>query len=149
MSGIFGYINHYLNNLNNSEFFYALVILVFNVASKYATIELSKTQGEYIQYNLAREFIIFATVWMSTKDFITSLLVTAAFVILADYLLNENCKYCILPNKYKYTLNKRIEPEDQVTQIEVNQALSILEKAKKQEELKKQAEFLHYFNNNK
>jgi len=149
MDKIFGYSYYYLSSLNNSKFFTGLVILMMNIGSKYVTIELSKSQEEYIRYNLAREFLIFSMVWMSTRDIITSILVTAAFIILADYLLNENCKYCILPNKYKYVLNKRIHPEDQVTETQLNQALQILEKARKQDELKKQAEFLQYFNNNK
>jgi hypothetical protein len=149
MESLYGYASYYLNSFNNSKFFTGLVILMMNIGSKYVTIELSKSQEEYIRYNLAREFLIFSMVWMSTRDIITSILVTAAFIILADYLLNENCKYCILPNKYKYTLNKRIHPEDQVTETQLNQALQVLEKARKQEELKKQAEFLQYFNNNK
>lgn len=149
MENLYGYASYYLNSFNNSKFFTGLVILMMNIGSKYVTIELSKSQEEYIRYNLAREFLIFSMVWMSTRDIITSILVTAAFIILADYLLNENCKYCILPNKYKYTLNKRIHPEDQVTETQLNQALQVLEKARKQEELKKQAEFLQYFNNNK
>ena len=149
MENIIGYTSYYLSSLNNSKFFTGLVILMMNIGSKYVTIELSKSQEEYIRYNLAREFLIFSMVWMSTRDIITSILVTAAFIILADYLLNENCKYCILPNKYKYILNKRLHPEDQVTETQLNQALQILEKARKQDELRKQAEFLQYFNNNK
>lgn len=149
MENIVGYTSYYLNSLNNSKFFTGLVILMMNIGSKYVTIELSKSQEEYIRYNLAREFLIFSMVWMSTRDIITSILVTAAFIILADFLLNENCKYCILPNKYKYTLNKKLPPEEQVSEAQLNQAIQILEKARKQDELKKQAEFLQYFNNNK
>jgi hypothetical protein len=149
MDKFFAYVPYYFSSLNNSKFFTGLVILMMNIGSKYVTIELSKSQEEYIKYNLAREFLIFSMVWMSTRDIITSFLVTAAFIILADYLLNENCKYCILPNKYKYVLNKKLPVEEQITESQLNQALQILEKAKKQEELKKQAEFLHYFNNNK
>jgi hypothetical protein len=149
MDKFFAYVPYYFSSLNNSKFFTGLVILMMNIGSKYVTIELSKSQEEYIKYNLAREFLIFSMVWMSTRDIITSFLVTAAFIILADYLLNENCKYCILPNKYKYTLNKRIPVEEQITETQLNQALQVLEKAKRQDDLKKQAEFLQYFNNNK
>ena len=97
-------LNHFhysLQTLNNSKFFAGLMILIVNIGSRYVTIKFSKSQEEYIKNKVAREFLIFAIVWMATRDLYISILMTAAFIILADYLFNENSNMCILPEKYK------------------------------------------------
>ena len=69
---------------------------------------------------------------MATHDIITSLLLTAAFIILADYLLNENSKFCIIPEELK-----RI-----AMIVDVD-----LRKADIQREKHKQVEFVEYLQN--
>ena len=58
-------------------------------------------QEEFLKLSLARELLIFSIAWMGTHDIILSVLMTAAFVVLADYLFNEKSKLCILPEKFK------------------------------------------------
>ena len=43
----------YLHSLNNSRFFAGLVMIMLNVGSKYITIELSKSQEQYLRNTLA------------------------------------------------------------------------------------------------
>jgi hypothetical protein len=50
---------------------------------------------------------------------------TAIFILIADYLFNENSKYCIIPEKYKELENKV------VTTNEVNNAIHTLKLAQK------------------
>ena len=38
-----------LNSLNNSRFFAGLVMIMLNIGSKYVTIELSKSQEQYLK----------------------------------------------------------------------------------------------------
>ena len=120
-----------LKFLNDSKFFAGLVILTMNIGSKYISVELSKTQENYIKYSLGRQILIFAIIWMGTRDIVTSLIMTILFILFADYLFNEHSKYCIIPDKYK-ELSMAIDPEKtNVTQKEVNDAIHILKLAHK------------------
>lgn len=128
--------NSPLNNLlnvtkviNDNKFFAGIIMLIMNIGSKYITVELSKTQENYIKYSLGRQLIIFSILWVGTRDVFISLLMTLIFILFADYLFNENSYYCIMPKKYREGLDG--EP---VTEKEVNSAIDILKRARKNKE---------------
>jgi hypothetical protein len=114
--------------LNDSKFFAGVVMLVMNIGSKYAIIELSKTQESYLKYSLGRQLLVFSILWVGTRDIFISLILTVVFIVFVDYLFNENSRYCIIPEKYK---ELREELGEKVTQQEVNQAIYTLKKARK------------------
>ena len=120
-----------LKILNDSKFFAGLIILTMNIGSKYITVDLSKTQENYIKYSLGRQILIFAIIWMGTRDIVTSLIMTVIFILFADYLFNEHSRYCIIPEQYK-ELAIQVEAEKtKVTQKEVNDAIQVLKLAHK------------------
>ena len=120
----------FLNVLNDNKYFAGVIMLVMNIGSKYITIELSKTQEAYFRYTLGRQIIIFSILWVGTRDITISLVLTAVFILLVDYLFNENSKFCIIPETYK-ELQKEVGGNF-VTQKEVNDAIDTLKKARKQ-----------------
>jgi len=61
------FINH-IYALNNSKFFAGVVMIMLNVGSKYITVELSKSQEEYLKNNVGRQILIFAISWMMFKN---------------------------------------------------------------------------------
>ena len=63
-----GVIGQYLGYLNNSKFFAGLVMIMLNIGSKYITIELSKSQEQYLKNNIGRQLLIFAISWMGSRD---------------------------------------------------------------------------------
>jgi hypothetical protein len=117
--------------MNDSKFFAGVVMLIMNIGSKYAVIELSQTQESYLKYSLGRQLLIFSILWIGTRDIFTSLILTVVFIVFVDYLFNENSRYCIIPEKYK---ELREELGEKVTQQEVNQAIYTLKKARKNKE---------------
>jgi hypothetical protein len=113
-----------------------------NIGSKYISIELSKTQENYIKYSLGRQILIFAILWMGTRDIVTALILTIAFILFADYLFNEHSQYCIIPDQYK-ELNIVLDTEEnRVTQKEVNDAIKILKTARKLKKNKEKDDIL-------
>ena len=120
-----------LKSLNDNKFFAGIVMLTMNIGSKYISIELSKTQENYIKYSLGRQILIFAVLWMGTRDIVTSLILTVVFILFADYLFNEHSAYCIIPEQYK-ELNITLDTNNnKVTQKEVNDAIKVLKLARK------------------
>lgn len=61
-------------------------MLLLNVGSRYITHEFSHDDKEYSQNLLLRRLSIFAVCFVGTRDVVTSILLTAAFVIVAGGL---------------------------------------------------------------
>jgi hypothetical protein len=99
--GFLDFIHGQIMSLNNSKFFAGLVIISLNIASKFVTIKLSKTTETYLRYTFSRQIIIFAMAWMATRDIYMALILTACFVVLADYLFNENSRFCCFSDNFK------------------------------------------------
>lgn len=127
-------IRENLASLNNSKFFAGLVMIMLNIGSKYITIELSKTQEEYLKNHVARQILIFSISWMGTRDILMSLALTAIFIVMTEFLFNENSKFCVIPLEYrKYKDVLDLNGDGVVTPEEIKKAEELLKKAKKQQ----------------
>jgi hypothetical protein len=143
-----GFINEHIYYLNNSKFFAGVVMILLNVGSKFISIQFSKSTEEYLKFSLSKQLLVFAMAWMGTRDIYVALGLTAVFVILSDHLFNEDSTYCIVPHKYR-VLDKLIDTnnDENISEVEINSAISILEKAKKDKEKKHQKDtYAKYFN---
>ena len=128
---MFESINKYLHNINESKILAALAMLLLNIGSKYIELKISDSQAEYMRNEIGREILIFAMVFVGTKDIILSIIVTAAFIVLANTVFHEESKYCILPEKYKKIKNLIDKNNDNIiTNDEVNKAYEILNKVR-------------------
>ena len=142
-NNILSNINNIINSINQNKFIIALSLLLLNIGSKYINLNLTKGQ-ELLVKSISREILIFAISFMATRDLIVSLIVSLVFTLLVRYLFNENSNYCILPKNFKNlipildTNNDNIISED-----EVNKAIDILDRAKKQEEKKNKLNMLN------
>ena len=128
-----------LDSVNGSRFFAGLVMIMMNIGSKYVNLKLSKTQEQFLKGAIARQILIFSIIWMGTRDIITSLILTAVFVILTDHLFNEDSKFCVFSNvikKYKNILDT--DGDNVVSEKELEEAMKIV--AKHKEKLKKNQE---------
>ena len=135
------YINNHIMFLNNSKFFAGVVMILLNVGSKFISIQFSKSTEEYMKYTLSKQILVFAMAWMGTRDIYTSLGLTAVFTILSDHLFNEESTFCIVPDKYRI-LHKLVDTNNDgvVSETEISAAIAILEKAKKEKQIKQQKE---------
>jgi hypothetical protein len=130
------YIHDHIMYLNNSKFFAGIIMILLNIGSKFISVNFSKSTEEYLKYSLSKQILVFAMVWMATRDIYTALVLTAVFVILSEHLFNEESHLCIVPH------NKRVLPKPDettsnnsvVTEDELTTAIGILEKAKKEKQ---------------
>ena len=114
-----------IQSLNNSKFFAGILMILMNLGSKYISLELSETQDEFFSNIVIRRMMIFIVVFIATKDIITSLIITACFVIMVSGLFNENSKFCLIKNNCKQT--------KVVTKEQVERAKKVLKKYEEQE----------------
>jgi hypothetical protein len=136
-----GYLHGHIHYLNNSKFFAGIVMILLNVGSKFITINFSKSTEEYLKLTISKQILVFAMAWMGTRDIITALGLTAAFTILSDYIFNEESNLCIVPEKHR-VLKRLLDTNNdgQVSETELNAAISVLEKSKKEKQRKQQKE---------
>lgn len=149
MNTIKYYIDYFTRGINDSRFLAGLCMIFLNIGSKYIELGLTKTQEQALRNVLAREMLIFAIVFTSTRDLVISILMTGAFSAMTTHLFNEKSKYCILPDRlrkiaYEVDLNTDgiISPEEE------EHALQILRKAKEQKQKRQQANFISYVASN-
>ena len=135
------FVHGHIQYLNNSKFFAGVVMILLNVGSKFITINFSKSTEEYLKLTLSKQILVFAMAWMGTRDIITALGLTAAFTILSDYIFNEESNLCVVPEKHR-VLNKLLDTNEsgQVSESELNAAISVLEKSKKEKQRMQQKE---------
>lgn len=131
----------HLYTLNNSKFFAGIIMLIMNIGSKYITLELSKSQEDYIKYTLGRQILVFAILWMGTRDIVVALVLTCVFIVFADYLLNDNSKYCIIPDKYKVMIpHLDSDGDGKISQKEINDAIHLLKRARNKKNITNKSE---------
>jgi hypothetical protein len=135
------FFNELLNSLNTNKFFAGIIIILLNIGSKVINVQLSKSAEEYLKMSISQQILVFAMSWMGTRDIIASLILTFIFVIVSQYLLNEESMYCIIPKKYHIlpTLNLDTNNDGEISEIELNNAINLLERAKN----KKKNEDMH------
>jgi hypothetical protein len=72
--------------LNTNTMFAGFMMLLLNVGSRYIVHEFSEDDKEYRQNILIRRICIFAVCFVGTKDVLTSLILTAGFIIISGGL---------------------------------------------------------------
>lgn len=143
-------LNNAINSLNSSTFFAGIMMISLNIGSRYIQLNLDESTESYIKYALTKEILVFTISWMATRNIYMALILTAVFVVLADFILNEKSRYCLLPKKFLKTrktselLNDKI-----ISEKEINDAVELIEKAKIQKHRSNQMNYLDVYNMNK
>jgi len=132
---IFNFFNGHIMYLNNSKFFAGIIMILLNICSKFITLQFSKSTEEYLKLSVTKQLMVFSMAWMGTRDIYTSLILTAVFTILSEHMFNEESNMCIVPHKYR-VLHKLVDTNKDgiVSDKEINEAIEILERARKNKE---------------
>jgi|UniRef100_A0A6C0IMT3 hypothetical protein len=136
---IFSSLHNTVQSLNKSKVFAGLMIITLNVASRFVTIKMSKTMQSYLQFTFSRYVLVFAISWMGTRDIYIALGITVAFILLFEYLFDEESDFYIFSEEFKdYQKNKAEDEDDEkdITDEEVKKAEKTIERAKKQKSVK-------------
>lgn len=138
-----------MNTLNNSKYVAGIIMIVLNIGSKYIDLNLTPSMENYLKHYVARELLIFSVAWLGTRDIVASIILTASFVVLSDVLLNANSKYCVLPEKCRLINSIDKNKDGIISDVEINKAIQLLEKAKKQKQDNRNQSLLNYYHESK
>jgi hypothetical protein len=126
---LFKIVNNHVQTINNSKIFAGLMIIILNIASRFVNLKLSKNVELYLKHTFSKQILVFAIAWMGTRDIYVALLVTVCFIIVVDYLCNEDSPFCCLPEAFT---QYHLDLDNKVTVEDVNKANEILKRAKDQ-----------------
>jgi hypothetical protein len=90
------------NKVNSSKLAIGIAMIMFNIGSKFLVVDMSKTQELFFKNVVIRRITLFSIFFVATRDLITSMVLTASFVVIAMGLFNERSKFYVLPNKAFY-----------------------------------------------
>ena len=79
-----------LEVLNNSKFFLGIMLIILNIGSRYLVDEFSTDPDEYNRNLVMRRIAVFAVCFVGTRDLVTSLLLTAGFIIISQGISSKS-----------------------------------------------------------
>jgi hypothetical protein len=132
---ILSYVHEQIQALNTSKIFAGIMIITLNIVSKFVNIKLSKTMESYLRYTFSKYILVFTIAWMGTRDIYIALFIMFCFIIISDFLLDEESWFCVLPEEFKdhhLTILEENENMENVTDEQLTNAKKIIEKAKEQ-----------------
>lgn len=125
-------IHNVIMTMNTSKYFAGICMIILNIGSKYISIELSKSQEDYVRNSIGRTILLFSIAWIGTRDIYTSFIITALFEVMTQHLFNEKSTFCILPEKTKKLYNAiDTNKDNKISDEEIKQAIKLIEKASK------------------
>ena len=142
-------ITEIVKPVNDNKFILALVMMFLNISSKYIDFGFSKTQEHALRNGIAREIMIFAVLFVGTRDIIISAVLTLLFFISTEYFFNEDSKYCLFPHHFDRMKLVMDQTNGSVSEKELNAALETIKKAEKNNQLERQNNFIHFMKQNK
>jgi hypothetical protein len=134
-SSFLKYIHEHVQTLNSSKIFAGIMIITLNIVSRFVNIKLSKTMESYLKYTFSKYVLVFTIAWMGTRDIYIALFIMGCFIIVSDFLFDEESMFCILPEEFKdhhLTILEENENMENVTDEEITKAKKVIEKAKEQ-----------------
>jgi hypothetical protein len=84
-----------LGSLSSHPVFIGLMMLILNLGGRFIVMEVSKEQEQIFQHPWIRRFLIFAVLFVATRNIITALWMTLLVVLILGYLFNENSSLCL------------------------------------------------------
>jgi hypothetical protein len=148
MNKIFKIFNtNFLNlkkNIETNKLFIGILMIIMNISSRFIDFKFTKSQENIIK-SVARELFIFVVAFIGTRDLLRAIIITGVFIILANYLFNENCKFNIIPKRYKNVISEMdFNNDGEISKEEIKKAEEILKKAKENDKIKHKINMINY-----
>jgi hypothetical protein len=131
-------------NIETNKLFIGILMITMNICSRFIDFKFTKSQENIIK-SVARELFIFVVAFIGTRDLLSAIIITGVFIILANYLFNENCKFNIIPKRYINVISEMdFNNDGEISKEEIKKAEEILKKAKENDKIKHKINMINY-----
>lgn len=104
-----------LGALNNNKITLAVTMIVVNLGSRYALSDITPAHERLLSHIFFKRFVIFCMFFVATRDVVTSIILTAAFLFVFNVLLSESSEYCILPTSLRSSNGISVPPSTPIS----------------------------------
>jgi hypothetical protein len=73
----------FVKHINTNKLFLGIMLLMLNLGSRHLVDEFSTSEADHSRNIVLRRVAVFAVCFVGTRDIVTSIILTAGFVILA------------------------------------------------------------------
>ena len=115
-----------LTSIAANKLFVGLNIFIMNIGSRFVIMEVGKTHEKLLSNDLVKKVVLFCMFFVATRDIMTSVILTFAFIVLMQGLLNENSKFNILPKYFRNAADQLMG--NPISEQEYRVAMSTIEK---------------------
>jgi len=139
LSALLNSLHNRIQTVNDSKIFAGIMIITLNIVSRFVSIKVSKTMEAYLKYTFSKYLLVFTIAWMGTRDIYIALIVLAGFIVMIEFLFDEESMFYILPEEFKdyhISMLEDGENEEVVSDEDIKKAEKTLERAKKQNKKK-------------
>lgn len=148
----------FMTSINSNPYFIGIMMLLLNIGGRFLSLEVSKGQEKFLSDPYVRRFLLFAVLFVATRNVLVAAGLTVIVILLLGYLLNENSDLCV----FRSTAEKRTEKVEsssfglsmeetmilkrlQDKQAQAQRATSEKEKEKEKEEEKRDPSAFDYY----
>jgi hypothetical protein len=102
-----------LASLATNKIFIGVAMLMTNLGSRFIIADVGKYHDEILSNALVKKVTVFCMFFIATRDVMTSIMLTFAFVIILDGLLNPKSPFNILFLKKTINTSKAFKVVDE------------------------------------
>lgn len=85
-----------LTSIATNKMFIGCAMLIMNIGTKHIVADITPALEEVIKSPIFKKIIVFCMFFIGTRDIMTSIILTFAFTVIINGLLNEKSKYSLL-----------------------------------------------------
>jgi hypothetical protein len=82
-------------SINSNPYFIGIMMVLLNIGGRFLSLEISKEQEKFLSTPIVRRFLLFAILFVGTRNIIIAGCLTIVLILLIGYLFNENSDLCI------------------------------------------------------
>lgn len=107
------------HSIGTNPLFAAGLVLMLNLGGRYLSMDISKSQERILSHPLTRRIILFAVMFLATKNILLALLLTVVISLIFFNFLNEDSpfylfsKHTVEPSPINNVDNIQVMPEPQ------------------------------------
>lgn len=98
-------IDIFMSGINSNPYFIGIMMLLLNIGGRFLSLEVSKGQERFLSDPLVRRFLLFAVLFVATRNVLVAAGLTVIVILFMGYLFNENSDLCI----FRSTADKKEE----------------------------------------
>lgn len=134
LSGAWTALQMSADRVNGSKLFAALVLVLMNTVGRVVPIHSPALEG-LIKSAFTRSSVLFAVLWLATRDVLLSLVLTGLFGFFFEHLVEPSSPYCVVPPGWvELEAAADLNGDGELSPDEILRAKELLERARRAQE---------------